>query len=181
MCLALLLIGPVLGALMTPADAAIDEPPAPGVSRSLLDAQEARIANPDRKQRFAFVRPALDADPARRDAFFASLGDVTNRRREPWVLEALGCLHHPLRAERAERYVQPSLDMLEEIRRTGDIFFPRRWLDATIGGHRSRAVADTVHAFLAARPDSPPRLRRIVQQVADELYLAAGTPEFRTP
>ena len=146
---------------------------------SMLDVQEARITNPDRKQRFAFVRPALDADPAVRDRFFAGLSDVANRRREPWVLEALGYLHHPVRAERAERYVQPSLELLEEIRRTGDIFFPRRWLDATLSGHRSRAVAETVHGFLAARPAYPPRLRRIVLQVADELYLAAGTPEYR--
>ena len=88
-------------------------------------------------------------------------------------------LHHPLRAAACRALRAPSLEMLEEIRRTGDIFFPRRWLDATLGGHRSRAVADTVHAFLAARPDYPPRLRRIVLQVADELYLAAGVPEFR--
>ena len=33
-----------------------------------------------------------------RDAFFESLSDVQNRRREPWVLEGLGYLHHPLRA-----------------------------------------------------------------------------------
>jgi aminopeptidase N len=147
--------------------------------RSVLDAQEARIGDPDRKQRFAFVRPALDADPAVRDAFFATLEDAASRRHEPWVLEALGYLHHSLRAGRSERYVQPSLEMLEEIRRTGDIFFPRRWLDATLGGHQSRAVAETVRAFLARRPDLPPRLRRIVLQVADELYLAAGVPEYR--
>jgi aminopeptidase N len=146
----------------------------------ILDTQQGRITNPDRKARFAFVRPALDADGMVRDRFFASLSDVSNRRREPWVLEALGYLHHPLRAARAERYVQPSLELLEEVRRTGDIFFPRRWLDATLGGHRSRAVAGTVHAFLAARPEYPPRLRRIVQQVAHELYLAAGVPGLRS-
>jgi aminopeptidase N len=69
--------------------------------------------------------------------------------------------------------------MLEEIRRTGDIFFPRRWLDATLWGHRSRGVAETVRGFLAAHPDYPPRLRQIVVQVADELYLAAGVPGYR--
>ena len=114
-----------------------------------------------------------------RDRFFASLSDVANRRHEPWVLEAVGYLHHPLRAARSERYVQPSLEMLEELRRTGDIFFPRRWLDATLSGHRSRAVADAVHGFLEARPDYPVRLRRLVQQVAHELYLAAGVPAYR--
>ena len=28
--------------------------------------------------------------------------------------------------------------MLREIQRTGDIFFPKRWMDATLGGHSSR-------------------------------------------
>jgi hypothetical protein len=28
----------------------------------------------------------------------------------------------------------PSLEMLWEIQKTGDIFFPKRWLDVTLGG-----------------------------------------------
>lgn len=137
--------------------------------RAMLEVQQARITNPDRRERFAFVRPALDADASVRAAFFASLGDVANRRREPWVLEALGYLHHPLRAADSERFVAPSLQMLEEIQRTGDIFFPKRWLDATLGGHRAPRVAAAVRAYLDARPDLSPRLRRIVLQSADEL------------
>ena len=46
--------------------------------KAILDEQLARIENPDRKARFAFVLPALSADPAERDAFFASLA---RRRR----------------------------------------------------------------------------------------------------
>ena len=38
--------------------------------------------------------------------------------------------------------------MLWEIQKTGDIFFPKRWLDATLGGHRRKEVADTVRGFL---------------------------------
>ena len=49
---------------------------------------------------------------------------MNNRRREPWVLEGLGNLHHPLRAEASAKYVQPSLELLREIQQTGDIFFP---------------------------------------------------------
>jgi aminopeptidase N len=146
-----------------------------GVPRwpAILDEQLARITNPDRKARFAFVRPALSSDPAIRDAFFASLADPANRRQEPWVLEGLEYLHHPLRAARSERYVRPSLDMLEEIQRTGDIFFPKRWTDATLGGHNRGRVAAIVRAFLDERRDLSPRLRRIVLQSADELFRAS--------
>ncbi|MGE3274005.1 MAG: M1 family metallopeptidase [Vicinamibacterales bacterium] len=143
--------------------------------RSILDRQLGRIENPDRKARFAFVMPALSADPAERDRWFASLADVGNRRREPWVLEGLSYLHHPLRADQSAKYVAPSLDMLREIQRTGDIFFPKRWLDTTLGGHRSRAVAETVLRFVQALPAGyPERLRNITLQSADLLFRAAG-------
>jgi aminopeptidase N len=141
---------------------------------AMLDVQLGRITNPDRKARFAFVRPALSADPGVRDTFFASLGVAANRRHEPWVLEALGYLHHPLRAARSEPYVRPSLDLLAEIQRTGDIFFPKRWMDTTLGGHSSPRVAATVRSFLRERPDLSPRLRQIVLQSADELFRASA-------
>ncbi len=69
----------------------------------ILDEQERRIQNPDRKARFRFVRPSLDADPEVRMRFFASLSDPANREREPWVLAGLDNLHHPLRAASALR------------------------------------------------------------------------------
>ena len=97
----------------------------------------ARIENPDRRARFAFVRPALSPDQAASDAFFETLKDAANRQREPWVLEGLAYLHHPLRAAASEKYIPASLALLREIQRTGDIFFPKRWMDATLGGHSS--------------------------------------------
>jgi aminopeptidase N len=142
-------------------------------AEGILDGQLDRIQNPDRRARFAFVRPALSADRRVRDDFFVSLGNELNRRHEPWVLEALGFLHHPLRAAEAERYVRPSLEMLREIQRTGDIFFPKRWTDATLEGHNSVRVAATVRTFLDEHPDLSPRLRRIVLQSADELFRAS--------
>ena len=52
----------------------------------------------DRRGRFEFVMPALPADPAEREKWFASLRDVKNRRREPWgpmrVGQQTGCGWH---------------------------------------------------------------------------------------
>ncbi len=141
---------------------------------AILDGQLARIENPDRKARFHFIMPALSADAAVRDQWFQSLKDVANRRREPWVLDGLEYLHHPLRTAASAKYVRPSLDLLLEIQRTGDIFFPKRWMDATLGGYRAPFVATTVRDFLAAAPPSyPPRLINIVLQSADELFRTA--------
>ena len=140
----------------------------------VLQTQLTRIENPDRRGRFEFVMPALSADPAVREKWFLSLKDVSNRRREPWVLEGLSYLHHPLRAASSRKFVAPSLDLLWDIQKTGDIFFPKRWLDATLGGYQSTTVANTVRDFLKNLPANyPGRLRNITLQSADELYRAA--------
>ena len=143
---------------------------------ALLDQQYERIKNPDRKAQFAFVRPALSVDPAQRDAWFASLMDAANRRREPWVLEGLRYLHHPLRAAASEKHLETSLILVREIQRTGDIFFPKRWMDATLSGHQSPSAAATVRKFVdGLPPEYPERLRRIILSSADDLYRAART------
>ena len=89
------------------------------------------------------------------------------------MLEALRYLHPPLRAQQSEKYILPSLEMLEEIQRTGDIFFPKRWLDATFSGHQSPTAAAIVRQFLTDNPDLSPRLRAKVLQAADNLFRAA--------
>ncbi len=145
-----------------------------GDAEAILDAQLARIENPDRRARFEFERPALSADPAVRRRFFDSLAEAANREHEPWVLSALGFLHHPLRAASAVDTIRPALEMLEEIQRTGDIFFPLGWLSAILDGHRSAEAAGIVRGFLEERPDLPPRLRGKLLQAADPLFRAAA-------
>ena len=146
---------------------------APANWQQILEDQSKRIQNPDRKAQFEFVRPALAADEATRDAFFERLRDVKNRGREAWVLQGLGYLHHPLRATTAERHILPSLELLREIQRTGDIFFPKRWMDATLSGHQSASAARVVSEFLERLPkDYPERLRRVILSSADDLLRA---------
>jgi len=141
--------------------------------KEILDTQLTRTQNPDRKARFAFVMPALSADPRAREQAFARFSSMDNRRREPWVLDSVAYLNHPLRASHAQRFVRPALELLSEIRRTGDIFFPGRWMDATLAGHRSREAAATVRTFLAENPRYPERLRWTILSSADELFRAA--------
>jgi aminopeptidase N len=89
------------------------------------------------------------------------------------VLEGLRYLNHPLRGAGSEKYVRPGLELLREIQRTGDIFFPRNWMDVLLASRNSRSVADTVRAFLAEQQDYPIRLRRTILRSADELFRAA--------
>jgi aminopeptidase N len=141
--------------------------------KEILDAQLARTQNPDRRDRLAFVLPALSADPAERERSFERFTVLENRRREVWVQDSLQYLNHPLRAQHGQRFVQPALDMLREIQRTGDIFFPTRWMERTLWGHRSPEVAAAVRTFLARQKNYPLRLRWTVLSTADELFRAS--------
>ena len=142
-------------------------------SDSLLTAQLARLSNPDRRARLQFVMPALSTRKAERDSFFISLKNPARRTHEPWVLESLRYLNHPLRAAGARHYLRPGLELLRDIQKTGDIFFPKRWLDALFSGHTSPQAAAIVRQFLEEHPDYPERLRGKILQSADLLFRAA--------
>ena len=140
----------------------------------ILTNQLARIKNPDRRKRLQFMMPALSGNVAGRDQFFASLASETNREHEAWVTAALSYLHHPLRAGTSAKYLPKSLDMLAEIQRTGDIFFPESWLRSTLAGYQSPAVAQLVRTFLASHPDYNPRLRAKLLQAADGVFRSSN-------
>ena len=148
-------------------------------SAEILAGQRARIQDPDRRDRFDFLLPAA-GDAGERRRFFEGLRDPARRRKENWVAEALRLIHHPVRAAESEALVPAGLAMLEEVRATGDIFFPQDWAHGVLGGHRSPAAARAVRDYLAgpaARPGYPAGLRRIVLQAADELFRAERSSE----
>jgi aminopeptidase N len=140
----------------------------------ILADQLGRFKNSDRKARFAFIMPALSQNADTRNAWFESLKDPGNRRHEAWVLDGARYLHHPLRAAASRKLIRPALDLLLEIQRTGDIFFPKRWADATLSGYQSVQTAADVRAFIDQLPSAyPPRLKWVLQSSADPLFRAA--------
>lgn len=140
-----------------------------GDGKAILNSQLNATKNPDRKARMRFVIPALSASEAERDAFFETLKKEANREKEAWVLDALTYLHHPLRAHSALKYLRPSLDLLQEIQLTGDIFFPTRWLHNTFAGHSSPEAARIAETFLKEHPDYPYFLKNKILQATDLL------------
>jgi aminopeptidase N len=140
-----------------------------GNAKEIFEKQLNNTKNPDRKARMQFVIPALSQEQTVRDTFFESLKKAENREHEAWVLEALGYLHHPLRAKNAVNYLKPSLDLLQEVQLTGDIFFPQRWLQSTFSGHSDKEAADIANGFLKANPDYPYYLKNKILQSTDML------------
>jgi aminopeptidase N len=142
--------------------------------QQILQTQLERTENPDRKARFAFVMPALSADPQVRAAAFERFRMLENRRREPWVSESLAYLNHPLREQDSDRFIRPGLELLAEIQRTGDIFFPSNWTGSILWGHRTPDAAAIVRDFLSEELQFPDRLRWTVLSAADDLFRAAA-------
>ncbi|MBO9594151.1 MAG: aminopeptidase [Niabella sp.] len=139
---------------------------------SILQQQLRRIKDPDRVKRFRIIMPALSRDTAVRDAFFSGLQKRENRSNESAVGTALGYLHHPLRQPSAEKYLEKTLELLPEIQRTGDIFFPGNWIQSSFGSYQSASAFDIVTRFLQTHPQLDPNLKAKILQGTDNLRRA---------
>ncbi|TDW49887.1 aminopeptidase N [Flavobacterium sp. 270] len=138
----------------------------------ILAKAKTAITNPDKVKRFEFLLPSLSQKESVRNAFMESLKDDKNREKESWVSVGLANIHHPLRQESAQKYIRFSLDLIDEIQRTGDIFFPKDWLNNTIGKYSSKYAFDEVQKFLKENPNFSPILKRKLFQATDGLYRA---------
>ena len=136
---------------------------------SIRETQLSRITNPDRRETFSFICKAVQPRREDRDAFFESLSDAANRRPESRVLTALSLLNHPLYQKESISYIRPALEMMEEIQRTGDIFFPSSWAKTLLGGYYSEEAAKEVRTFIGEHPDMNPLLMTKVLQAAGYL------------
>ena len=141
---------------------------------NILTTQRNRITNPDRLRQFDFISQAVTPDTLQMDAFFQSLLKAENRRIEPWAASALAYLNHPLREKYAVKYIRPGLEVLQEVQRTGDIFFPKNWVSALLRNHKSKEAYQEVQAFFKAHPGYSPLLTNKILQAAWPLYREAA-------
>lgn len=139
-------------------------------AEEILETAKKALDNPDKLKRFEFLLPALSSDESVRSAFFESFRDTKNREKESWVLAACGYIHHPLHQSSSIKQLPLALDLLEEIQKTGDIFFPKRWLSATIGQYQASEAYELMEKYLADHPDLNPSLKGKLLQATDDLY-----------
>ena len=136
---------------------------------SILETAKKSISNPDRLNRFEFLLPSLSHDERVRTQNFESFKEPGNREKENWVLSACYFIHHPLRQKQAINNLKMSLEILEEIQQTGDIFFPKGWLDNTIGLYSSEKALIILEKFIETHPNLNPQLRLKLLQSTDDL------------
>ena len=140
------------------------------LTETILQQAKAQLENQDKVERFEFLLPALSSDISVRDAFFESFKEAKNREKESWVVTACGYLNHPLRQQTAIKHVPMALDLLEEIQKTGDIFFPKRWLSSTVGQYQSKEALEYVEKYLKDHPNVNSSLKGKLLQATDNLY-----------
>ena len=116
--------------------------------------------------------PAVSEDESVRDSFFNSLKDEKNRERETWVIAALEYLHHPSRTASSEKYLMETLQLLQEIQKTGDIFFPYSWLNTSFGNYQTPTAYKIVTDFLQSNKNYNPKLKAKILQATDPLKRA---------
>lgn len=127
-----------------------------------------RITNRDRRAQYEYISRATIANTAERDALFEwLLAEPQNRRPEPWAASMLGYLCHHTRQQESLPYIYKGLDALTEIQRTGDIFFPRNWVGALLGGHYSEEAKAEVMRFFEDNPDYAQLLKNKILQACN--------------
>jgi aminopeptidase N len=142
----------------------------PDEADRIVEEQLSRISNPDRREEYLFISPAVSPHKAIRDSLFNALLVADNRSVEPWASSALSLLNHRLRQKESVAYIRVGLGVLEEVQQIGDIFFPTGWLRSLLGGHTSVEARDEVEFFWKEHPDFPLMLSSKIRQQADHLY-----------
>lgn len=126
--------------------------------------QRGRLVTDDERREFDFVSRACNPDVEVQARLFAELLQPQNRRVEPWARAMLTLLNDPVREPFSNRYLVPGLDALEDVQRTGDIFFPGYWLSSLLSGHRSPEASEIVKSWIEAHPELPtPLMNKLLE------------------
>lgn len=144
--------------------------------QQILDEQRGRLNNEDQRREFDFISRACNPDTLVQQQLFNELLRAENRRVEPWARDMLALLNDPTREPFSNRYLVPGLDALEEVQRTGDIFFPGYWLTGLLSGHHSNEARDIVRAWIETHCSLSPALMNKLKENAYWLISFPSTP-----
>ena len=138
----------------------------PGQWEGILATQRDRLKTDDERSEFDFISRACNPDEQVQQQLFDDLLKIENRRVEPWSRSLLALLNDPTREPHSNRYLEPGLDALEEIQRTGDIFFPGYWLFNLLDGHQSTEARQIVNSWINTHPTLSPALMNKLKENA---------------
>ena len=134
--------------------------------QQVLKVQRARLKNEDQQREFDFISRACNPDTQVQQQLFNELLRAENRRVEPWARDMLALLNDPTREPFSNCYIVQGLDALEDVQRTGDIFFPGYWLSGLLSGHNSNEAKAIVRQWIEVHPDLEPALMNKLKENA---------------
>ena len=134
--------------------------------QEILSTQRARLTNDDQRAEFDYVSRACNPDATRRTELFNSLLKPENRQQEPWALHALDLLNADIYESDNLSYITASLNSLQYIQQTSDIFFPGNWIKTVLAHRKSPAAKKAVEHFLATDKKMSENLRNKVLEAA---------------
>ncbi len=137
----------------------------------ILATQRQCLKTDDERSEFDYISRACNPDQQVQQQLFEELLQAENRRVEPWARSLLSLLNDPTREPYSNRYLEPGLDALEEIQRTGDIFFPGYWLSSLLDGHQSSEAREIVKSWINGHPSLAPALKNKLLENAYWLLL----------
>jgi Aminopeptidase N len=131
--------------------------------------QLGRINNPDRREGFDYICRAVSPVDSVRRQIFESFSTPEGRRPESRVLTALSLLCSPMHPDESITYIRPALELLPEVHKYGDIFFPSSWCKTLLSSQISEEAREEVASYLKDHPDLNPLLRTKVEQAAGRI------------
>ena len=134
--------------------------------QAILTTQRGRLKTDDERREFDYVSRGCNPDEQVQMELFNSLLKAENRRVEPWARKLLALLNDPVREPFSNRCLVAGLDALEDVQRTGDIFFPSDWLSSLLSGHRSDEAKTIVRTWIASHPSLSPALMNKLKEAA---------------
>ncbi len=138
----------------------------PGQWQTIISQQRQRLKDEHLRQEFDFVSRACNPDATVQRQLFSSLLKAENRPHEPWTLQALQLLNSDTREPQSNTYIATSLQQLQQLQQSSDIFFASNWLHALLDGHKSREAWQSIDQFLKQHPNYPESLRSKIMVAA---------------
>ena len=130
--------------------------------QEFLQTQRGRLQTEELRKEFDYVSRACNPNPDERTALFNKLLRPENRQQEPWAIHTLRLLNSDVFEPQSNSYIEPSLKSLEYLQQTSDIFFPSKWMNALMAGHKSKEAIRIIEQFLTANPNYPDNLKNKV-------------------
>jgi aminopeptidase N len=138
----------------------------PSEWQQIVATERQHLKSDQLRQEFDYVSRACTPDANRQQQLFNDLLRPEGRQHESWALHLLELLNADVREPYSNQYITASLNQLEQLEQTSDIFFVSGWLHSLLATHKSADARQRVGQFLQQHPNLRPQLRYKVQEAA---------------